>query len=380
MAAEVATTRISRFNASHNPFRVTGTELPPNVLLMAKILAICFLLTGHWRAFPDHFVPFLPIFDQLGQPEMFRLALQVIFFIAAFSLLFNFHVRAASLALGLLLAVAILSSRPFFENNRAYTACLWILAGLQDSFRPAILLRYQVILLYFGAGLNKLLDADWRSGQFFETMTVSIGHQPLYIRISSVFPHLFLSKVMSWTVIILEFILPAGFVLNRYVGLLVWLGAAYHTVLLLLVHTTFGMFYYATLASFLAFVDWPLPALVLSSSSRAGERIWRIFARFDLDHLFKFDFHEVSFQGAGRNHGESAIASLYLSAGGRVYAGLSALYMALVYNPLTYLVFAILLSLPVPSNSPFRAGCAIILVLFLSPALLVPKALERPQT
>ena len=42
-----------------NPFRLSGTDLPPNVLLMTKILALWFLVSGHWRALPDHFLPFI---------------------------------------------------------------------------------------------------------------------------------------------------------------------------------------------------------------------------------------------------------------------------------------------------------------------------------
>src|SRR5580700_3413737 len=154
-AQEASPSRVSR-----NPFRVTGTELPANVLLMAKILAICFLVNLHWRDLPDHFLPFLPIFDHAGPPIMFKRILQVVFFIGAFCVLFNYRVRAACLVLGVLMFVAILSSRPYFENNRTYVGCLWFLAGLQVSGIEPWPLRFQVILLYFGAGLNKLLDPD----------------------------------------------------------------------------------------------------------------------------------------------------------------------------------------------------------------------------
>src|SRR6266700_171657 len=91
-ADEANPSRVSR-----NPFRITGTELPANVLLMAKILAICFLVNLHWREFPDHFLPFLPIFDHAGAPIVFKRFLQSVFFIAAFCLLFNYRVRAACL-------------------------------------------------------------------------------------------------------------------------------------------------------------------------------------------------------------------------------------------------------------------------------------------
>jgi hypothetical protein len=146
-----------------NPFRVTGTELPPNVLLMAKILVICFIINLHWADLPDHFLPFLSIFDHAGPPILFKRLLQVVFFAGALCVLFNYRVRAACLVLGGLMFVAIISSRPYFENNRTYVGCLWLLAGLQVTDKAPWPLRLQVVILYFGAGLNKLLDPDWRS-------------------------------------------------------------------------------------------------------------------------------------------------------------------------------------------------------------------------
>lgn len=356
-----------------NPFRVTGTELPGNVLLMAKVLAICFLLTLHWRALPDHFLPFLSFFDHAGSPLVFHWALEIVFFSAAFCLLFNYHVRAACLVLGSLMFVAILSSRTFYENNRTYTACLWFLAGLQVTGMRPWPLRWQVILLYFGAALNKALDPDWQSGQFFENMVVTLGQVGPYIRISSWFPHLWFSWFMGWTVIIVEFIVAFGFLVRTLWAPIAWLAIAYHTVLLILARNTFGMFYFATLASFLVFMNLPLPDLHLSfaGNSAEGRRKLQLLQKIDLDALFTYSTSGAGDTGAVRTRA-SGWAGLRLNIRDRLYYGRYALYMTLIYNPLTYFAFAIILSLPVPLGSPFRTVWAVIFLLFMSPALLAP--------
>lgn len=357
-------------HSSWNPFRVSGTELPPHILLMAKILAICFLLTLNWRALPDHFLPFLPIFDHAGPPLTFKRTLEIVFFTGAFCLLFNYRVRTACLVLGGIMFVALLSSRTFYENNRTYTACLWFLAGLQPSGMKAWPLRVQVMLLYFGAGLNKLLDADWRSGQFFENMVVNLGHVQAYIRLSSWLPHLWLSCAMGWIVIIVEFVIAIGFVIRRLVGLITWIGIAYHTTLLVVAGTPFGMFYFATLSSFLVFMNWPLPSLELSFADDGSKRLgW--LPKFDLDGLFVFVGRADHNPERGLT-GKNALAGLRLNVGNKQYASIAAVYMWLVYNPLTYFFFAIILSLPVRNYSPFRLAWSVVFLFFITPALLGP--------
>jgi hypothetical protein len=46
--------------------------------------------------------------------------------------------------------------------------------------------------------------------------------------------------------------------------------------------------------------------------------------------------------------------------------------MALIYNPLTYFSFAVILSLPFAALSIFRLGLSVFFLLFMAPALLAP--------
>src|SRR6516162_134979 len=83
-----------------NPLRVTGTELPANVLLMAKIVTLAFIATGQFRLLSWHFLPFLTVFDRLGSPAIFHWTLVTIFLGAAAMLFYNMRVRICCLVLG----------------------------------------------------------------------------------------------------------------------------------------------------------------------------------------------------------------------------------------------------------------------------------------
>ena len=323
---------LTRPAAWWNPLCSTRTVLPPNLLLMAKILALCFILSGQIAALPDHFLPFLPVLDKAGSPADFQRLLQATFLLGSVFLVFNIGVRTCCLVLGGVILLGILSSRPYFENNRTFTGCLLLLAGLYVPGQKPSLIRLQIILLYFGAGCNKLLDADWRSGQFFENMEAHLGHhREFYVKLSSWLPGMWLSRLMSWTVIIVEFVIAGGLSLRRLLGPIVWVGIAYHTALLVLTGYTFGMFYYATLSSFLAFLELP----ATSPETKLTE-----------------------------------IRKTSVTLLSRV----AALYTVLIYNPATYLLCAILLSAPLSSGPLFRRVFAALFLLFLSPALLAPVA------
>src|SRR6478735_2981730 len=91
---------------SWNPLKFGGTELPTELLILAKVLALVVLLVNHVRILPDPWLPFVPGVDRLP-PVLFQRTLQVVFVISAVGLLFNRRVRLASLLLGTTMLVAV---------------------------------------------------------------------------------------------------------------------------------------------------------------------------------------------------------------------------------------------------------------------------------
>jgi hypothetical protein len=326
------------------PLRIAETELPPNILLLAKVLTLAFIVTGQVRLLSWHFLPFLPFFDHLGSPTVFHWTLVTVFLGAAAALFYNKRVSICCLLLGGVILISLLSSRTYFENNRTYCACLLILAGLCTRRQSPWPIRLQVVLVYFGAALNKILQTDWRSGQFFAYWFGHIHHPQMWAKITAFIPAMPLAKLMCWATIAIELALVVGFLVRKWFSRSIWLGAAYHTTLLLLMNTTFGMFYYAMLASYLAFVEWPAMQLEVrydpTSSRWDGAR--RILARLDTARVFRWVPY-LSIQVDTRTGQASSGAILYLRDRDKSYFGFDALKRILLFTPFTYVCYVILL-------------------------------------
>src|SRR4051794_31119367 len=152
-AAEHEGTRLHRFN----PLRTRGTAMRPNVLLLAKLITLAFVVSGQFALLPNHFVPFLDGFRHAGSPDAFHRGLQAVFVAATIALFLNCGVRVACVTLGLVVMAGLASSMAYFENNRTFAALVLVLAGLQDPDSEPWLLQWQMVVLYLSAATNKWL-------------------------------------------------------------------------------------------------------------------------------------------------------------------------------------------------------------------------------
>ena len=173
---------------SWNPLRCTGTDLPTNLTVLVKVLALVLLIVNHVRILPDPWLPFVPGIDAIP-PMLFQRTIQTVFVLSALAIVFNRRIRFFSLVLGATMLLAVISSKAYYGNNKAFCGLMLFLAGLYKPGTPNFL-QWQLAITYFGAGLNKLLDPDWHSGIFFENWSVNRLHQPWYIAVSSVLPPL----------------------------------------------------------------------------------------------------------------------------------------------------------------------------------------------
>ncbi|HET9449637.1 MAG TPA: HTTM domain-containing protein [Aggregicoccus sp.] len=324
--------------AARNPLKVSGTLLPPNLLLAAKLLALVFILKHNPGKFPEPFLAFVPALEQLGSPQLFQTALQLVFWAAVPFLFFNWHVRAACLVIGADILLSVLASRANYSNNLTYTALFFILTGLYDPRVGRTLIRYQLALVYFGATLNKVLEPDWRSGAFVQAWLPH--YLDVYPWIAAKLPGNLLSAVLGWLGILTELALVPLLLIKRLVPAALVLGAAYHTGLVVLTWgSTFNMFWPATLATFLALMEWPASVTVrYAPSSRWQQGARRLLAPLDLEG--RYTWLE---QQAGRLETEQGP--------GRVHTGAPALAQLLLYSPVVYFGFA-LLTWRVPKSIP----------------------------
>jgi len=352
-----------------NPLRCGGTALPTNLLLMVKLIALCLLLTNHVRLIPDPFLPFVPVFDRIGAPAAFQLALQVVFVISAVMLLFNRWVRVSCLVLGGVILIGVISSKAYYGNNKTFCGLILFLTGLYEPGREPWLLRAQFAIVYFGAGLNKLLDADWQSGVFMENWAVARLKQPFYIALDSLLPPLALGKLMCWGTILTELGMSAAFLVRRWFCWGVLASLLFQSSLMLFTGTTFTMFFYATQAALLLFVDWPRSRWLVIYDGDCGfcnrSKSW--FERLDLEELLDWRPYQ---SGAGREYGISdaeASERLYLVAGSKIYSGFRAFRMMLLFNPVTYFAMAVLIAAPHGEASLYRRIVVSLLLAFFLP-------------
>jgi hypothetical protein len=311
-----------------NPLRVTGTAMPANVLLACKLIVIAFLVNGQLSRLPGHFLPFFSVLDHAGSQAAFHHALQAVFVVAAAALLLNRAPHLAATVAGATIVLGTVSSRIYFENNTEYTGLILLLAGLSIQGDRTRLLRYQVVLLYAAAALNKLLDADWRSGQFFENWAAVTSLHATYHHIAAHLPHLVLAKLMAWSAICTEIALAIGFAIRRLFPYAAWLAVGYHSTLMLTAGRTFGMFYFSLLASYLAIArPWPATGGVAAAPDRLA---W--LRRLDTDSAFTWE------RGA----------RLALQTPEEAHAGFAALTRILRYAPPAFMLFWVVAAVPQP--------------------------------
>jgi predicted DCC family thiol-disulfide oxidoreductase YuxK len=355
-----------------NPLSCSGTALAPNVLLMAKLIAIALLLTNHVRLLPDPFLPFLPGLDTAVDGRLFHKTLQTVFVLSAASLIFNQWPRVSCLLLGGSMLLGVLASRAYYGNNKTFCALMLILAGLQARRAEPVLLRWQVALVYFGAALNKALDSDWQSGQFFDHWAGERLRQPLFLWLNPMLPPLLLGKLMCWTTIALEFGASVMLFVRRWN---VW-GACFSILLqagiLLFTGSTFTMFFYAMQAAMLVVLPWPERPMTVIWDGDCG------FCAFSKKWISRFDFDRVfewwPFQsGKGREHGISDQAAMerlqLVTVSGKVLDGFHAVRRMMVYMPVVWIAVCVLIA-AAPEPSPVWRRVVVASTLFFFSPLM----------
>jgi predicted DCC family thiol-disulfide oxidoreductase YuxK len=340
--------------------------LPP--LLAAKLAVVCLVLRLTWRDLPNPFLPFLPVFDYFRHTPLFGWGLKVAVLLGSAAVLFNYRVRVACLVIGSAFLVGILASRPYFENNIMYLGCLLFLLGLYEPRTGPWLIRAQIVLVFFAAALNKLLDPSWRSGQFFDYWASVYVNKSFYFQLSSWLPEILLPRVMSWLTIVIEFAISLGLLFRRSRMWAIWLGLLLAVGQNFLTERTFGVFFYVMPISYLAFVDWPRSRMIVLYDGDCGfcTRMRRLWEPFDLEGLFAWK----PFQKAEELRGISEDAlrkRLYVVTENRKYSGFAAFKIMALYNPLTY--FALLLPLLLPQGVFFhhRSWLVVSFLLLFSP-------------
>lgn len=279
VAAVSATSPIGR------PWRFTGTAMRPQTLLLCKLLFLLAAMHGLPGKLGDPYLPFLPILDSLREtPGVFAAVLKTAFWAAGAALLLNAWVRSAAVTLGATVILALLASKPIFQNHVFIVGCLFLLCGLHCSGEDPWLVRWQFVLLYFGAALNKVLQADWWNGAFLHTWLHEHQANSLYQLGNALLPERWFASGVSWAVMGAEVVLFTLFLVRRWNGFAVWGVIVVHLGFLAVVGPgPFGYFTEDLLIGLLAFLAWPRgeQELRLGETAARWARSWLFLLDWD---------------------------------------------------------------------------------------------------
>lgn len=321
---------------SFNPLSCRSGSLPGNIVLMVKLMVVGLLMKEYLHDLSDHFLPFFPVFDQIGSPEEFKSILQFFFILGSVGVLFSRWIRASCLILGLVFLTAVLSSKFHYTNVKFFCACIFLLTSMSNSKDPLIFLRFQMVIVYLGATVNKIFDADWRSGQYFEHWMSAVLKREVYIHATTFFPPMVLSKIMCWMSIFTEFFLTIGFLLKPLQYVTIFVGVYFHSMVFLLASYDFRVFTIAILSSYLIIVPWPDVLRVRYDDNNQLNRLLKTFFSFvDWD-------KRIEWQTA---RGKWQLGVLEQS-----FSGFLAFKRIILYSPFFYFLYVFILGLP---NNPY---------------------------
>jgi hypothetical protein len=264
---------------------MTDTSLSPNALLAAKFLALCFLLGGYLTWIPEVFLPLVPFLEPLHGSTTFKHLLEGTIVAAAVCLWLNTAARLSCALIGVAMLLAVVSSAPYYHENTLYTALFFLLIGLSDRRSESVLLRAQLLVVYLGAGLKKALDPDWRSGAFVRDW---LDHQPtatFFGEMWHLIPQLDMAQMVGWAAMVTELSLAGLLLARQSVPLAVFVSAGFHTVLVVVTGGwTFGMFWYALIATYLVLLDWPSSLIITYNPRRRLHRVLHgVIGRLNFD-------------------------------------------------------------------------------------------------
>ena len=348
-----------------NPLKLSELSLPPQVVLLCRLLALTLLLTNHQSQIQTPFLPFLDIFDSLP-PAIFQYTLKTALVIGALGLLFTRKTRTFATLTGITILLALVSSSAYYGNDKTFVGLLLLLSALSSQTGPPRLIQWQLALVYFGAGLNKILDPDWQSGQFFHHWATDRLGNPVYIWLSAQLPPLVAGKLFCWTSIAAELAIAVLTLIPRFHPAVIWGSGLFQSSLLLFTGDPFNLFFYSMQASLFAFARWPEKQLTVIWDGSCG------FCRVTKEFLQKLDFDPLFNwrplqSGAGDQYGltkEQLRQALYAAGPGWLLRGYSAIRRMVIHLPLFAMTITAAIALS-PGPQTRRAIVALVLLYLL---------------
>jgi hypothetical protein len=238
------------------------------------------------------------------------------------------------------------------------------LTAIADSKQPITALRYQMALVYLGAGFNKILDHDWRSGQYLEHWLKNIIKRENYSALTGQFKPMLVSKLLGWGAISAEFFIGLGYLLKPLHQAVVLTGVYFHSIIFISAWYDFRIFTIAVLASFLIIVQWPDVVTVRYKVNSVWQLfVHRIFSVLDFDKMIIWKPTDTwSVEIFGKEH-----------------AGFIALKRLILYTPFFYFCYVLILGLPNNQFLWIKLKCVQLTLLFFFPWIEIVEFIKNSR-
>lgn len=242
-----------------NPLCCDGFSLTPNQLVAAKLLALYWI---EYRLRWGFSAPFLPWVSPLDAPQLAAIwsPLLLFFYVAAtIALCLNRAPRTAAAICSAVIFLQLASGRHHYSNSTIFTGLLLGLLALQTRERGAWMIRTQLVLMYSGAAINKLLHPDWQSGQYILFWTRDVMQIDWFTALADASGGS-LYVGLSWVVIASEFAMAGIVAAPRLLPLAAMLALVFHGGMLMFTEGRISwVFAYAVFTAFVTLWRWPEP-------------------------------------------------------------------------------------------------------------------------
>jgi len=224
------------------------------LLFVARLLVFYLIFIRGLNSIDIPFLPFLDFLDVLRDFQWVYPFIDFVYVISILGVLLGIKFQKFSLILSILIFFQILSSKGLYSTSFLYSGCMLFLIGLH---RPGLdwIFRFQIAILYLGAGSNKLINTDWLSGQYFENFLLKVYPSSFNIALANWLGVGFFTQMLSYSVIATELLLGIWAISARKQSELVICIIAFHLSILVFTIGKLSIIYMylMTVTSFLLF-------------------------------------------------------------------------------------------------------------------------------
>nr|WP_295928085.1 hypothetical protein [uncultured Dyadobacter sp.] len=267
-----------------NPFYVRGKAVPPELVLAVRLLSVYLLVTGehpfNGNQGSGRFYPLIDVLDNIGTDPQFNLGVQALFLGSIGVLLFSSWVRIGAFGAGLSFAAGLLSCQTCLSVAHMFTGCIFLCTSLSNAETGTDLIRFQLVVLYLGADLNKVSDPDWWTGASIETLLVTKHRIGAYIELARRFPPQLLSQVIGISIILLQLGIAALLCRRSTVAYATLLALLLHLPMVILMQMTFGPFLFALVVAYGLLLVWPQQ---IAGNARHSPFLIALLSRIDFN-------------------------------------------------------------------------------------------------